>query len=180
MPNYVKALSINRDIVLTGDLNCNLLIDNPKGNALRYFCANINSTDKPTRVTKTSSTLVMVSNPELVKFSDIIDLTISDHFLVFAVLNLKRPKLSPNYIIMRSFKNYSLEKFANEISQIDWDILDLLPTVDEKLDAFNGLFFTCLEKHEPLKKIRIKHRARPFMTDNIKQGIISKLSTQIC
>ena len=95
MPKYVKALSLNRDIVLTGDMNCNLLTDNPKGNALRSFCADINSTqliDKPTRVTKTSSNLVdvvMVSNPELVKTSDVIDLIISDHLLVFAVLNLK-------------------------------------------------------------------------------------------
>ena len=95
MPNYVKALSLNRDIVLTGDMNCNLLTDNPKGNALRSFCADINSTqliDKPTRVTKTSSNLVdvvMVSNPELVKTSDVIDLIISDHLLVFAVLSLK-------------------------------------------------------------------------------------------
>ena len=159
MPNYVKALSLNRDIVLMGDMNCNLLLtDNPKGNALRSFCADINSTqliDKPTRVTKTSSTLVdvvMVSNPELVKTSDVIDLTISDHFLVFAVLNLKQPKASPSYIITRSFNNYSSEKFANDISTIPWDVLDLLPTVDEKLDAFNDLFLTCLDKHAPVKK----------------------------
>ena len=182
MPNYVEALSLNRDIVLTGDMNCNLLTDNPKGNALRSFCADINSTqliDKPTRVTKTSSTLVdvvMVSNPELVKTSDVIDLTISNHFLVFAVLNLKQPKASPSYIITRSFKNYSSEKFANDISTIPWDVLDLLPTVDEKLDAFNDLFLTCLDKHAPVKKIRIKHKACPFMTDDIKQLIITRNS----
>ena len=131
------------------------------------------------RVTKTSSILVdivMVSNPELIKTSDVIDLTISDHFLAFAVLNLKQPKASPSYIITRSFKNYSLEKFANDISMISWDFLDLLPTVDEKLDAFNDLFLTCLDKHPPVKKIRIKHRACPFMTDDIKQLIINRNS----
>ena len=118
----------------------------------------------------------MVSNPELVKTSDVIDLTISNHFLVFAVLNLKQPKASPSYIITRSFKNYSSEKFANDISTIPWDVLDLLPTVDEKLDAFNDLFLTCLDKHAPVKKIRIKHKACPFMTDDIKQLIITRNS----
>ena len=113
---------------------------------------------------------------ELVKTSDVIDLTISDHFLVFAVLNLKQPKASPSYVITRSFKNYSSEKIVNDISTIPWDVLDLLPTVDEKLDAFNDLFLTCLDKHAPVKKIRIKHRACPFMIDDIKQLIITRNS----
>ena len=46
----------------------------------------------------------------------------------------------------------------------------------KNLDAFNDLFLTCLDKQAPLKKIRMKHRACPFMTDDIKQLIITRNS----
>ena len=54
MSTYVKAFSRNKDIVLTGDASCDLLLKTPKGDALRYFCASVNAhqlIDRPTRVT---------------------------------------------------------------------------------------------------------------------------------
>ena len=33
LPKYIEALSRNKDIVLTGDLNCDLLSNNPRGEA---------------------------------------------------------------------------------------------------------------------------------------------------
>ena len=108
MPHYTKAMSLNKDIVLTNDLNCDLLTDNPKGNTLRSFCSIVNATqqiDKPTRVTKSSRTLVdvvIVSKPDKVKASGVIDLTTSDHYLFHVVLNQKTPRQAPNYIITRS------------------------------------------------------------------------------
>ena len=57
--------------------------------------------EKPTRVTKNCHSLldrvILVSNPDLVQTSDVLDLTISDHYLVFAVLNLRAPKQDTNY-----------------------------------------------------------------------------------
>ena len=41
MPKYIQALSLNRDIVVTGDLNCHLLSENPRGDSLRSFCATV-------------------------------------------------------------------------------------------------------------------------------------------
>ena len=101
MLKYIQALSLNRDIVVTGDLNCHLLSENPRGDALRSFCATVNVMqliDKPTRVTETSRSLVdiiMVSDPALAKVSGVLEVTISDHFLVFVDINLKSPKQAP-------------------------------------------------------------------------------------
>ena len=47
--------------MLTGDLNCDLLSNNPRGEALLSFCATVNATqliDKPTRVTDNSRSLL--------------------------------------------------------------------------------------------------------------------------
>ena len=36
---------------------------------------------------------------------------ISDHFLIYSVLNRKSPKTPPNYIKYRTLKNYNAENF---------------------------------------------------------------------
>ena len=100
MPNYIQAFSLNKDIILMGNLNCDLLCVNPRGEALRSFCSSLNATqlvDKPTRVTQSKCSLldvVVISNPNLVHSSEVQELTIGDHFLVFVAVNLKVPKPS--------------------------------------------------------------------------------------
>ena len=115
-------MSLDKDILLMGDLNCDLLSDNPRSQALLSFCTSENATQlikQPTRVTESSSTLIdiiLVSSPCLVKSSGVMDLTISDHYLVYAVLNLKVPKPASTCLTTRSFKNYSVEQFSDVIS----------------------------------------------------------------
>ena len=162
MPKYIQALSLGKDIVLLGDLNCDLLCDNSNAEALRSFCTSTNTTQlitKPTRVTVSSSTLIdviLVSNPELAKSQGILDITISDHFLVYAVLDLKAPKPATTKISTRSFKTYNTKDFAEDMSHIPWDTTNLPINIDDKLDAFNDLFQACLDDHAPIKTITIK------------------------
>ena len=147
MPEYVKALSSNKDIVLTGDANCDLLFKNPKSDALRSFCASVNAhqlIDRPTRVTMTSRSLldvVMVSNKDIVKTSGVLDLTISDHYLMYIVLDMKVPKPPPTYITTRSFKNYTADQFSSDIAQVPLETVELMDSVDDRI-VFNDLFLT--------------------------------------
>ena len=153
MQVLLKALSSNKDIVLTGDANCDLLFKNPRGDALRSFCASVNAhqlIDRPTRVTMTSRSLldvVMVSNKDIVKTSGVLDLTISDHYLVYIVLDMKVPKSPPTYITTRSFKNYTADQFSSDIAQVPWETVELIDSVDDRVNAFNDLFLTCLDNH---------------------------------
>ena len=116
----LKALSSNKDIVLAGDANCDLLFKNPRGDALRSFCASVNAhqlIDRPTRVT-------MVSNKDIVKTSRVLDLTFRDHYLVYDVLDMKVPRPPPTYITTRSFKNYTTDQFSSDIAQVPWETVD--------------------------------------------------------
>ena len=122
IPTYVKALSRNKDIVLTGDANCDLLLKTTRGDALRSFCASVNVhklIDRPSRVTMTSRSLldiVMLSKKDIVKTSGVLDLTIGDHNLVYVFLNMKVPKPPPIYFTTRSFKNYTADQFSSDIA----------------------------------------------------------------
>ena len=123
MPTYVKALSRNKDIVLTGDANFDFILKTPRSDVLWSFCTSVNAhqlIDRPTRVTLTSRSLldiVMVSNKDIVKTSGVLDLTISDHYLVYVVLDMKVLKPPPIYITTRSFKNYTTEQFSSYIAK---------------------------------------------------------------
>ena len=100
-PKLNHAYTMNNDIVIIGDLNCDLIKPTSDGKRLMEFCSSFGLKQlitKPSRVTATSSTLIdviLVSNPNSVRTSDVIDLTISDHFLIFSKLNLRKPRLRP-------------------------------------------------------------------------------------
>ena len=173
----MKALSSNKDIILTGDANCDLLFKNPRGDALRSFRASVNAhqlIDRPTRVTMTSRSLldvVMVSNKDIVKTSSVLDLTISDHYLVYVVLDLKVPKPPPTYIITRSFKNYTADQFSSDIAQVPWETVELMDSVYDRVNAFNDLFLTRLDNHAPIKTLKLKRKSNPSITAEIKKRI---------
>ena len=143
MQVLLKALSSNKDIVLTGDANCDLLFKNPRGDALRSFCASVNAhqlIDRPIRVT-------MVSNKDVVKTSSVLDLTFSNHYLVYVVLDMKVPRPPPTYITTRGFENYTADQFSSDIAQVPWETVELIDSVDDRVNAFNDLFLTCLDNH---------------------------------
>ena len=106
--NYMKALSFGEDVFILGDLNCNVLKNCPEGNALNDLCATLNLkplVTSPTRVTEHSSSLIdviLASNIALVIDTKVMETHISDHFLIYSVLNLKSPKTPPNYIKSRT------------------------------------------------------------------------------
>lgn len=79
--------------------------------------------------------VLIVSNPNQVKTKGVLELTISDHYLVHATLDLKVPTLAPKFITTRSFKRYKADQFSSDMEHIPWDIINLMESVDEKLDA---------------------------------------------
>ena len=125
----ISAMSLSKPIYILGDLNCNLLkSSDPASQALLNFCTSFNLTQmiaEPTRVTKSSATLIdviLASNKNLVRAAKVIQVSISDHDLVYAVLKLKRQRPKPTFITTRSFKKYQHEAFLRDISLIPWSV----------------------------------------------------------
>ena len=133
--------------------------------------------DKPTRVTKSTCSLLdvlIVSNPNQVKTKGVLELTISDHYLVHATLDLKVPTPAPRFISTRSFKRYKADQFSSDMEHIPWDIINLMESVDEKLDAFNDLFLAGLDSHAPIKTVKLRRKPNPAITPEIKELITKR------
>ena len=98
MDKYTQALTFGKDILVAGDLNCDMLkLRSPEANALLDLCNSVNLTQlikEPTRVTENSSTridVIMTSSNNIVEDSGVVVSHISDHFLVYTSLKLKLP-----------------------------------------------------------------------------------------
>ena len=67
----------------------------------------------------------------------IVETHISDHYLVFAELNLRMPKPPAAYVIAGSYKHYDPQSFLSDLNKNPWYENILSDDVNEKLLHFN-------------------------------------------
>ena len=119
---------------------------------------------KATRKTKTSETLldlILTSNKKKTLVSDVVDTQISDHSLVFTILRSRAPRSRSRKICVRSLKNFNR----------DFSIVDVFDEVDDKLYAFEQLYYEILNEHAPLKQTIVRGNQVPYMTEQWRKAI---------
>ena len=173
-PSIIEALLYGKDIIITGDLNCDLLSNKPESQVLKDLCTMLNLShiiSKPTRVTKESASLldvILTTNSHQVISSAVLENTISDHFTVTASIRLKAAKPKPFQIRSRSYKMYEPKTFSDDISKVSWNDLENLTDVNTRLEQFNNAFLALLKLHAPVTLMSFKHRTGSFISAEIK------------
>ena len=153
---------------------CNMLSDCPEAHSLSDLCDSLNLTQlikTPTRVTSQSSSLIDVisaSDASLVVDSGVEETHIGDHFLVHSKLELKRPKPEPTYITCRGYKHYHTHDFVEDLFQFPWYENSLIGDVNEKIEHFDANFGSVLDRHAPIKIMKIRYQQCPFRNQEIK------------
>ena len=174
-PKFIEALLLGKKIIILGDLNCNLL--NPtsyEAKVLLDTCSELHLTQlikDPTRITPQTSSLldiIMISSSSKVKKSGVRDVGISDHSMIYCILKLRTGKPRLEYKDVRSYKNYDSEIFKTELSGLPFREIYRINDVNEKIDFFNQLFTNTLDKHAPIKRIRIRGRTNKFINNELK------------
>ena len=95
---FIDSLLCGLVIFVIGDLNCNLLNDNYEAKALLEFCSIFKLSqliNSPTRTTESSQSLIdviMATNNKLVGSSGVLTSSISDHNLIYLLMNLRVPR----------------------------------------------------------------------------------------
>ena len=188
--NYIndtleRLNSTGKRICLLGDFNMCLL----KTSTSHYshdFLTTLQSNyliptiDKPTRVHRTTATLIdniFVNNPEQVLMSGNIITDVSDHFSQFCILSSAKEKSNIKKTIRkRDFSHFSSESFNSDLSAVDWE--NILLTKSNNIDDLFSTFFkrvnNIVNKHAPIKNLskrKIKQLAKPWITKGLKTSI---------
>jgi hypothetical protein len=98
----------------------------------------------------------------------VIHLGISDHSL-YAVRKFNSSKCRERLKFVRNFKNFNAADFVWDISQISWESVVLLNNPNVCWKIWQSLFIEVLDKHAPLRNIRIRATSLPWITQKIKK-----------
>ena len=161
-----KFLSEGKQVILCGDLNCDLL--RPDLPQVRSMLSLINNVDmhqcvrEPTRITHSSSTLidiVLVSDPSLVKECFSHDCIVSDHNFVVVKMQVRRAKVKPKLITFRRWNGIDFASFKSDLYAISWAPVFCTSNPDEAWRIWTERVVPVLDRHAPLVTAKTKHKA---------------------
>ena len=177
--------SQNREFVILGDFNCDLLEpQKPPGKAVLEMCSTLGlkqHIEQPTRViTNTLIDLIITSRDALVQRNKVtgvyasgcLDGIHSDHRLVWVCLDTRKKKAPKTKIVIRSKRHYNEGAFLRDLSEQQWETG--VATAEEKAERFDRLFVEVLDKHLPKKEITLKRGAAPWLTPEIRKLLDQK------
>ena len=128
---------------------------------------------EPTHVVETSSTLIdliFVSNSLKVISSGVIDISLSDHYAVFAIIDLKVKNRSIQTSRCRSYKLLKRDNFIHDLCYSD-ELNSVLYHDDVFIawDIFKCEYLRICQAH--CRKFRVKSLNNPWFTSEIQQLI---------
>ncbi len=167
----IDSLGRHTELIILGDFNFNWL-DRASSNDKHLF-SSINLTqliNETTRVSHNLSSLldwILVTNPEIIIKSGVMSDCLSDHSAIFCVWKIKIPRLPPKYITIRQYKNINYDYFIHDLVSINWNRLELIPSVDDAWNFIYSKVTNVINKHAPLKTIRVKGSHLPWINSDL-------------
>ena len=178
---FSKIDEENREWVIAGDLNCDLLKprDNDTVHIKRiYDIYNLKQIiTEPTRTTSDTATLIDhigTNKSEHILDHGVIPCGISDHDVIFAIRSMKVPtrKSSPQTISTGKLNVFDEIAFISELKMIPFDQIKLLTDdPNEMWFLWKTMFLDVLNKHAPVTEIKIKGNSLPYITSDIRKLI---------
>jgi len=170
---------MNKHLFILGDLNDDLLVPQSKLHRIMHVSKLSQVINKPTRITETSKTLldvIITNNPDIISSSDVVKTHISDHDLIFAQINVIKPKREPEVKTFRSLSTYSKEVFCRYLLSSVALLNDILNTddVNEQVEILTNIFNDCLDTCAPIVTKVIRRPPAPWITDDIKAAITNR------
>ena len=129
----------------------------------------------PTRTTTSSSTIIdhiLASYPERVTQCGVIDISLSDHQLIYCTRKISRIKRgSHKQILFRLFKHYTVDLFEQELSKLNFPSYQNYNEINEAYNDFIQKIMSVTGKVAPIKERRLNKTLR--------NGLMGKLPIKL-
>ena len=163
-------LSSTENIVITGDLNCNLLAADNDVCKLKFnqFLHSLGLHQFVTDPTYVSGSLldVFVSNAEnFLSDVSVYPCPYSDHSMIKANLYIPKSRRKPTYVSSRRLHRINIPAFHAALRAVDWNLVISQPEVSEQWSALINCLIPILDRFAPLKRIKIRNPSAPPVSD---------------
>ena len=143
-----KCESENKELVVVGDINCDVMKSPPDAHTQQFnFLSSLYQLEqlinKPTRVTKKSSTLidlVLTTMKENISASGVIHVGMSDHSLVYAVRKYVILKHKPTVREVRDYKRFNADGFLWDLAKMPWHVINQYRNPNECWRVWKSFF----------------------------------------
>lgn len=76
-------------------------------------------------------------------------------------------KVHPKDITFRQCEYFDVNLFNDDMGNINWQRLSLIPTVNDAWDFFYSEVMNVINKHAPLKTVRVKGTRLPWINSEL-------------
>ena len=178
----------DKEIILLGDTNCDLTItapDHPAGNNSKHIRSLYELfslkqlIEEPTRVTLTSSSIndhIATTSARNIIESGVHKVSMSDHYMIFCVRKFEGAlKKEHKVVTTRSMKNFDKDAFLADVAGICWERgFDETDDGNVLVTQWSTLFSLIIDKHAPIKTLRVSERYCPWVNEDLKRLIRSR------
>ena len=129
----------------------------------------------PTRTTTSSSTIIdhiLASYPQRVTQCGVIDISLSDHQLIYCTRKISRIKRgSHKQIQFHSFKHYTVNLFEQELLKLNFPNYQNYNEINEAYNDFIQKITSVIDKVAPIKERRVKQNSQEWFDGEIADEI---------
>ncbi|KAF0289753.1 hypothetical protein FJT64_012004 [Amphibalanus amphitrite] len=109
---------------------------------------------------------IITSHPELTTGARVTPSNISDHDLVTVSVTGVKTRQPPTTITVRSTRQLSRDALCLDLLLADWTALYQAPSTDEKWSAWRAVWDPILDRHMPIKQVKLRHKMQPWLYDD--------------
>lgn len=176
------VLQKRQTVIIKGDIN----LDKRKPNSREGRVLNdiedvfdlkclINEYTRITPDSKTLIDLILTNRPDLFDSTGVSDFGLSDHAMINGFLKPKVKKYRHKVITFRSKKNFVENNFKTEIHETMTNMkLQEIDSVDHQHNTWYQGINDVIDRHMPLKKMKVRERDVPYITTEWKKAIRRK------
>ena len=156
-------------IIITGDFNIDLAKVSPEAERYKDILDSFNLVQHGTQPTRNSKSLIdhIISSQDIkpldhgLVFCD----EISDHDAPFCIFKAAKMKYEPRYKVIRDERNLDMVDYMNDFQSLPLSLVYVFDTASDKVNVLNNMITDCIQKHAPLRKVKITRPPSPWMKD---------------
>ncbi|VEN38354.1 unnamed protein product [Callosobruchus maculatus] len=174
--NLIESFLNSNDIICGGDINIDFM--DCQNKHVQAFCDCLEMfnltqiVDSPTRITKTSSSLIdviVVPKDINVSTKGAVDIgCVSDHLLVYCGLDLKCAVPDVKHSRFRNFKRIDKNLLQDLLLLSPFQDIFYIPSINEKVSYFNSIIINIFDTVAPLREMKHMNFKPPWLTDNVR------------